>query len=72
LRLSQLPALRAVFPRLEVEGFQLLSMVRRVLPAGRLVAGLDWCDARLLRRLPGLWRFCRYVVLTLRRGSYNA
>jgi SAM-dependent methyltransferase len=69
LRLRQLPLLRESFPALEVEGFQLLSMVRRVLPPGRLVAGLEWCDARLLRRVPSLKRFCRYVVLTLRRGG---
>ncbi len=67
LRLRQLPLLCETFPRLEVEGFQLLSMLRRVLWPGRLVAGLEWCDARLLRRVPALRRFCRYVVLTLRR-----
>ena len=69
LRLRQLPLLRESFPGLEVEGFQLLSMVRRVLRPGRLVAGLEWCDARLLRRVPSLKRFCRYVVLTPRRGG---
>jgi SAM-dependent methyltransferase len=62
-----LRALRAAFPGLEVEGYQLLSMARRVLRPGRLTAGLEWCDARLLKRVPGLRRFCRYVVLTLRR-----
>jgi SAM-dependent methyltransferase len=67
LRMSQLPLLRESFPQLEVEGFQLLSMVRRVLRPGRLVAGLEWCDERLLRRVPALRRFCRYVVLTLPR-----
>jgi SAM-dependent methyltransferase len=67
LRQCQLPLLRESFPRLEVEGFQLLSMLRRVLRPGRLTAGLEWCDARLLRRVPALRRFCRYVVLTLRR-----
>ncbi|HZY89281.1 MAG TPA: class I SAM-dependent methyltransferase [Gemmataceae bacterium] len=62
-----LRALRAAFPGLEVEGYQLLSMARRVLRPGRLTAGLEWCDARLLKRVPALRRFCRYVVLTLRR-----
>jgi SAM-dependent methyltransferase len=62
-----LPVLRAVFPRLRAEGFQLLSMARRVLRPGRLVAGLEWCDRRLLRLAPGLGRFCRYVVLSLPR-----
>jgi SAM-dependent methyltransferase len=59
--------LREVFPRVEMRGFQLLSMVRRVLRSGRLVAGLERCDALLLARLPALQRLCRYVVLTMRR-----
>lgn len=58
--------LRATFPTLTLRGFQLLSMARRVLPQGRLVAGLDWCDEMLLSRVPTLQQFCRYVVLTLR------
>lgn len=59
--------LRHVFPALQVEGYQLLSMARRILRPGRLVAGLEWCDARLLRLVPPLMQMCRYVVLTLRR-----
>ncbi len=58
--------LRTFFPNLTVRGFQLLSMARRVLPRGRLVSGLDWCDEMLLARVPALQQFCRYVVLTLR------
>ena len=65
LRRRHLPILRKTFPRMEVEGYQLLSMARRVLRPGRFTAGLEWCDARLLRRVPSLRRFCRYVVLTL-------
>ncbi len=64
-----LAALREVFPALEIEGYQLLSMARRVLRPGRLVSGLEWCDARLLRWSPSLSRFCRYVVLTLRKPA---
>jgi len=71
LRLHHLRVLREVFPSLEVEGYQLLSMARRVLRPGRVVAGLEWCDDRLLRLAPSLSRFCRYVVLTLRRGEEN-
>ncbi|MBV9125116.1 MAG: class I SAM-dependent methyltransferase [Planctomycetes bacterium] len=67
LRRQHLPLLRKVFPRMEVQGFQLLSMARRVLPRGRLTAGLDWCDDLLLSRVPRLQNYCRYVVLTLRR-----
>jgi SAM-dependent methyltransferase len=68
LRRRDLPLLRESFPDLKCEGFQLLAMARRVLRPGRLVAGLQWCDERLLRRVPALGRFCRYVVLTLPRG----
>jgi SAM-dependent methyltransferase len=69
LRHAHLPALRAVFPSLHVEGSQLLSMARRMLPRGRLVDGLGWCDCRLLAAVPPLGRFCRYVVLTMRRET---
>jgi ubiquinone/menaquinone biosynthesis C-methylase UbiE len=65
LRLRHLPILREVFPRLEVESYQLLSMARRVLPRGKITSVLERCDERLLRFAPALRRFCRYVVLTL-------
>jgi SAM-dependent methyltransferase len=71
LQRRHLRVLRRFFPAAEVRGFQLLSMVRRVLAPGRLVAGLARCDGWLLGRFPGLWQFCRYVVLTLRRSGYN-
>lgn len=67
LRRRDLRVLREVFPSLQIEGFQLLSMARRVLRSGHILSGLEWCDARLLRLAPSLSRFCRYVVLTLRR-----
>jgi SAM-dependent methyltransferase len=60
-----LPVLREAFPSLQVEGYQLLSMARRVLRPGRMVSGLEWCDARLLRLAPSLSRYCRYVVLSV-------
>jgi SAM-dependent methyltransferase len=66
LHLHDVRVLREVFPALEVEGYQLLSMARRVLRPGRIVSGLEWCDGRLLRLAPSLTRFCRYVVLTMR------
>ena len=58
-------ALREVFPGVRVQGFQLVSMARRVVRARRLRAQLDWCDRMLLQRVPALERWCRYVVLTL-------
>ncbi len=69
LRPPDLVPLRAAFGSVQVEGYQLLSMARRVLGVGAVSRGLEWCDARLLWRLPGLGRYCRYVVLTLRRGG---
>src|SRR5207249_10548554 len=63
LRPRDLRPLRRVFPGLSVRGFQLLSMVRRVLRPGRLTASLEWLDERLLIRFPALQRYCRYVVL---------
>jgi SAM-dependent methyltransferase len=65
LRRRDLRLLQERFPDLQCEGYQLLAMARRVLRPGRLTAGLEWCDARLLRRVPALRRFCRYVILTL-------
>jgi SAM-dependent methyltransferase len=65
LRAVDLEPLRAVFPAMAVEGYQLLSMARRLFGAGRVSRSLQWCDRRLLKRVPGLSRYCRYVVLTL-------
>jgi SAM-dependent methyltransferase len=62
-----LAQLRVPFPTLEVSGHQLLSMASRVLRGERLVAVLNRCDDALLHRWPNLQRYCRYVVLTLRR-----
>jgi SAM-dependent methyltransferase len=58
--------LRAVFPRVEVRGFQLLGMVRRVWRNPRVLNRLDAIDAGLLRRVPALGNWCRYVVIVLR------
>ena len=66
LRQQDLTLLRANFASVEVRGFQLLSMVRRVLDRNRLLAVLEWCDDWFLRRVPRLQRLCRYVVLTMR------
>jgi SAM-dependent methyltransferase len=67
LRSRDLAPLRQFFPDLHVEGFQLLSMLRRAGTARLLVNRLAAIDARLLARFPGLGNCCRYVVLTLRR-----
>ncbi len=62
-----LAALRPLFRSVEVTGHQLLSMASRVLGGGRLSATLRRCDTMLLRRWPHLQRYCRYVVLSLRK-----
>jgi 2-polyprenyl-3-methyl-5-hydroxy-6-metoxy-1,4-benzoquinol methylase len=67
LRRAQLRQLQAIFPHVNVQGHQLLAMVRRVLGAGRLAQGLGHCDRLLLAHWPQLQRYCRYVVLTLRK-----
>jgi SAM-dependent methyltransferase len=67
LRSRDLAILRRRFPQVETRGYQLVSMVRRVLPPGRLVRLLDRGDGLLLASLPFLQRFCRYMVFTLRR-----
>jgi SAM-dependent methyltransferase len=67
LRRRDLAPLRSAFPSLAVEGHQLLSMVRRVLPRGRMVERLDRSDRFILRTIPILNQFCRYVVLTMHK-----
>lgn len=72
LRSADLDVLRVVFPELRVEGWQLLGMARRVLSRtglGGLGRALAWCDARLLRRVPQLSRYCRYAVLQMRNAE---
>jgi SAM-dependent methyltransferase len=68
LRRSGLEALRESFPNAEIQGFQLLSMVRRALPFAPLTRGLSALDRLLLAACPPLENWCRYVVVTLRRA----
>lgn len=56
----------AIFPSFEVRGFQLLGMARRVWKNPRALRVLDAADARLLRAVPPLGNWCRYVVIVLR------
>ena len=67
LTAADLAPLREHFPGLRVEGHQLLGMVRRVCRRPGLSAALDAADARLMRWVPRLGNWCRYVVLTLPR-----
>ena len=57
-----LDRLRQYFPAQSVEGHQLFAMV------GRLLGPRPWLarwDTRLLRHVPVLQRWCRYVVVTM-------
>jgi SAM-dependent methyltransferase len=63
-----LAPLRAIFPAIEVEGFQLFGMLRRVWKAPRLFRWLDRLDAQLLRFAP-LGNWCRYAIITLRKPA---
>lgn len=67
LRLKHIQILRAIFPRVEIQGYQLFSMARRVFPPGPWLGALDIWDQMLLARVPRLQQYCRYVVLTLKR-----
>lgn len=63
-----LQPLRNSFPVMEVRGFQLLGMVRRVWRGRAVLGALDAADARLLRAVPALGNWCRYVVIVLWAG----
>jgi len=60
--------LRTIYTTVEVQGYQLIAMLRRLWRRESRCGGLlDRCDAALLRWLPILQNWCRYVVVTLRR-----
>jgi SAM-dependent methyltransferase len=61
--------LRAIFPDLELEGFQLFGMIRRVWRNEWLCRKLDCLDTRLLKSMPPLRLWCRYVVVSMRRSA---
>jgi SAM-dependent methyltransferase len=65
LRPEDLNSLREAFPRLRVEGHQLLAMLHRAVKQPRLARGFDWCDRVILRRWRHWQRYCRYVVVSL-------
>jgi SAM-dependent methyltransferase len=58
--------LRAVFDSVEVRGFQLFGMVRRVWRNPRVLKCLDAVDSLSLRAFPAFGNWCRYVVIVLR------
>ncbi|MBI3026363.1 MAG: class I SAM-dependent methyltransferase [Candidatus Tectomicrobia bacterium] len=67
LGLADVARLRAQLPLAEVRGYQLLSMIRRQVRWRPLISLLEGADALLLGLFPGLWRWCRYAVIILRK-----
>ena len=63
---ADLAPLWHVFPELRVEGYQLTGMVNRLVH--RRIPGLPALDRQLLRSVPSLKNWCRYVVLTMPVG----
>ncbi|MBL8797332.1 MAG: class I SAM-dependent methyltransferase [Planctomycetia bacterium] len=68
---AQLREMRLVFGAVEVQGHQLLAMIRRVLPAGHCPSWVDRADAWLLHRFPVVQHWSRYMVLTCRVSQSN-
>ncbi|MSQ95209.1 MAG: class I SAM-dependent methyltransferase [Gemmataceae bacterium] len=68
---DDLDQLRAVFPSLQVRGYQLLSMLGRVVRQRHLVSSLAWFDEVLIRHCPRWQRYCRYVVVCLRKTAHK-
>lgn len=64
-----LAVLRQTFPGMRVQGHQLLGMARRVMGRTRVAERLNLWDRKLIRWVPGLQRWCRYVVIELEKGD---
>jgi SAM-dependent methyltransferase len=66
LTLRTLRPLRKLFSHMELYGFQLLGMIRRLGTWSHLLPTLDAVDTQLLQRWPSLKNWCRYMVIVLR------
>lgn len=64
---TQIRLLKETFPGLEIQGYQLFGMLRRVISRPGVVHNFHRLDDLLLRTFPHLAGLCRYVVVTLRR-----
>ncbi len=69
LRYQDLEALGRALALTSGQEYQLLSMVRRLTRNARLLQVLEALDGWVLPRIPGLRRWCRYVVLVLRKPA---
>jgi SAM-dependent methyltransferase len=66
LRRDSLVGLREQFPDLSFTGYQLFGMIQR-LTGPRLATPLHFLDRPLLKAVPVLTRWCRYMVLVARK-----
>jgi 2-polyprenyl-3-methyl-5-hydroxy-6-metoxy-1,4-benzoquinol methylase len=62
---AHVEVLREIFSGVHIEGFQLLSMIRRGVPIRPLIQMLEAGDRWLFSLWPGGKRWCRYVVIRL-------
>lgn len=67
LRRGDITAWMAPFAQAEIHGIQMLSMVERGFGFKRKFLILRKADQALLGRWPGLWKYCRYGLLTVVR-----
>jgi 2-polyprenyl-3-methyl-5-hydroxy-6-metoxy-1,4-benzoquinol methylase len=67
LMTRDLEILRGIFRSVSVEGYQFLSAAAKVVDGRWLCRSLDAIDSIVLRRVPFLQKYCRYVVVRIVR-----
>lgn len=67
LQQKQIQCLREIFSLVQLQPFQLISMARAFLPGKKMKCQLQRWDDYLFRAFPSLSRFCRYMVITLKK-----
>jgi SAM-dependent methyltransferase len=72
IRQKDIETLRKNFPWIEMRGYQLFSMIRRLFRWKVLIDLLEVIDRILLRVFPWLQRYCRYAVIVMRKGGPQA
>lgn len=66
---NDLLPLQTIFGKLDVRGFQLLGMIRRVWKNESVCRFLNRLDGGILSACPLLEDWCRYAVITVRKGT---
>ncbi len=67
LQSQNLTQLRQHFPDMSATGYQLVSMLSRVVRAPAVKQALARCDDWILQAAPRWQRYCRYVVIVARK-----